>query len=134
MPFDNQEEQDKRDILLYGHKLPSPDPAYCSHCRKSIIHEGSAKQNVVRINQAPERVLSVDGKDLGVEGKLHAKAFFHTPCFQEIADRNRMKGRIECKHCGVLSMAKTLKDGRRIQDVCVCTCHEGREYCSILIV
>jgi hypothetical protein len=89
--------------------------------------------NVVRINEAPERVMGLDGKPLGMQGELKPKAFFHTECFQKIAERRQIPGRIECKYCGVFSMAKTLKDGRKIKDVCKCSCHDGKNYCSMLV-
>lgn len=123
-------EQENEDIFLYGHRLPAADPAWCSQCRKPIIH---GQQNVVRINKAPIKVVSPDGRDLGVEGKVEAKAFFHTECFQEVMAHRKIPGRIECKYCGTLSMAKTLPDGRSIKDVCLCSCHGGSDYCSLIV-
>jgi len=127
-------DKEQEDVLLYGHILPIPDPAYCSDCRKPIIHgSGPGAHNVVRINKAKEKILSTSGEALGTKGEARPRAFFHTECFQKIIAKQRIPGRIECKHCGILSMAKTLQDGRSIKEVCLCSCHSGADYCSLLV-
>ena len=118
------------EVMLYGHKLPTPNEHFCSQCRKSIIH---GLHNVVRINKAPVAVFSPSGQRLGVEGKLEARAFFHATCFQKVADRQKLKGRVECKYCGVLSMAKITADNRKVKDMCKCSCHNQSDFCSLLI-
>jgi len=116
---------------LHTHPLPQVDPDFCSCCRKSIIHKGPQKQNVVRIDLAPERILGLDGKERGVEGKMRPKAFFHAVCFQDY--HSYTPGRIECKYCGVLSMAKTMHDGTKVKEQCKCSCHTGATFCSLVV-
>lgn len=118
----------KTNFIAHTHKLPSADPEFCSCCRKSIIKN---QHNVIRIDQAPEVIHDLKGQVLGQEGVKRPKAFYHAQCFE--SHHYNLPGRIECEHCGILSMAKTLRDGRSIKDVCLCSCHSGKDYCSLLL-
>ena len=111
-----------------NHKLPDPNPDFCSCCRKAIIH---AYQNTVRINQRKSNVLDLDGKFLGTEGHDRPKACFHSEC-ASLHYPETLKI-VECKYCGVFVRAKTLKDGTPIKDSCKCSCHTNWKYCSLLV-
>jgi len=115
--------------MLQDKKLGPPDPNRCSYCGQLIIH---GKHNAVHIYKQPERIMGLDGGLLGIEGKKELKAAFHAECYQKY--KPDLPGRIECQHCGILSMATVLPDGRPIKDVCKCSCHEGKNYCSLLIL
>ncbi len=115
--------------MQHNHDLPEADSAWCSCCRKSII---KGQHNVVRIMLQPERILDFKGNLRGTKGKERPKAFYHAQCFQN--HHHHTPGRIECKYCGILSMAKTLQDGSKINDICKCSCHTGKDYCSLLLI
>ena len=116
--------------IKHIHPLPLPNSAFCSCCRKSIIKD---QHNVVKINSAPEGIFDLTGKCLGMKGTDKPKAFYHATCFQD--HHNWAPGRIECKYCGVLSMAKVLLDGTKVKDMCQCSCHNGTgDYCSLIVL
>jgi hypothetical protein len=83
------------------------------------------------VEKAPEKVFTPTGELRGIEGKKEPKAFFHTHC-APLHYPNLPK--IECEKCGIFSSAKTLKDGTKVDDVCKCSCHKGKDYCSLLIL
>jgi len=118
----------KQDSPIHTHQLPSPDTSYCSCCRKGIIHN---LHNVIRIDAAPEKILSTKGDLLGTKGEKHPKAYYHAECFQK--HHYAQPGRIECEKCGIFSMATSLRDGTLMRDHCKCSCHSGKDYCSVLI-
>ena len=116
------------EITLHTHKLHEPDPNFCSCCRKAII---SGQQNVVRITEAPEKILNLKGEKIGEKGQERVKAYYHVECF---SNHTNYSGRIECKYCGILCVAKVLKDGTPISSHCKCSCHAGQSYCSLVLL
>ena len=89
------------------------------------------RDNAVHVHQAPERIVGLDGQTLETKGKKKLKACYHAECYQKL--NPELPGRIECKYCKILSMAKTLHDGTPVKDMCPCSCHDGKSYCSLTV-
>ena len=100
----------------------------CSWCDQPIV---KGKHNAVQVFKAPEKIMNWNGQELGQEGEKTLKAAYHAECYQKY--RPDLPGRLECEKCGILSMAKYLPDGRSVKSVCACSCHNGANYCSLLI-
>lgn len=124
----NKNKKDFRKHNEWLEKKSSWDPNRCASCEQLIIQ---GQHNAVHIHKAKEKITDIYGNELGVEGRARLKAAYHAECYQKL--RPDLPGRIECKYCKILSMAQTLPDGRSIKEMCPCSCHDGKSYCSLML-
>ncbi len=106
------------------HPWPEFDADYCSCCTQRFIH---GMTNVMRIAKAPETVLDLDGKVLGLNKNAPAfKAVLHALCWKRHYGKQA-----ECEKCGGFCRPAMLSDGTK--NPCMCTCHTGSNFCSLIL-
>ena len=117
-------ESNNRQVGHKPHPWPQFNPDRCSCCLSAILH---GLQNVVKVKKAPEVILSLEGKPIGLDKNAPAiTATLHAQCW-----KTHYGHVAECEKCGGFSRVNKLADGSINR--CGCTCHKGSPHCSFIL-